>query len=86
MVQFINVSSGGGPLSGYIDIPYAELKEAVDRAEKKEGVCKVLPQGRFGFGCRPKFDYLVCCPSDMGGSATGTGAAGCKNCQQGKSK
>ena len=30
-----------------IDIPYIEMVKAVRAAEKKIGICKILPQGRF---------------------------------------
>lgn len=46
----------------FIDIPYSELVKAVKSIEKKKGICKYLPCGRFIFDrvndLRPTLDIL----------------------------
>ncbi|GAH49373.1 unnamed protein product [marine sediment metagenome] len=36
-------------MEGIIDIDYKDLKEAVERIEKKIGTCKILPGARFNW-------------------------------------
>ena len=36
-------------LSGFIDIPYEQLKKALEKIEAKKGICKVLPSARFSW-------------------------------------
>lgn len=68
-------------IDGFLDISYAEAKKFILEAEKKRGVCRVLPRGRFNISQEGfNFDGLVCTPRDMGGEATGVGAAYCENC------
>lgn len=65
---------------GYLDIENDQLQKYFDAVQKKVGVCRILPRGRFalvnGF---PKFDGLVC-SERMGGEQTGVAAETCKNC------
>jgi len=42
---------------GMITIPYRLLKEAVDRIEKKKGVCVILPSARFEWEDARILDY-----------------------------
>lgn len=79
----------------FIDIPYKELKKAVVEAEKKKGICKLLPHGRFtfefvrdcGYSVRrveesdgQKINFDLLVCEGIGGKSTGTSANICKNC------
>ena len=66
-----------------VDIPHEELRKYMEAAVKKQGICRVLPRGRFAIlDGRNDFEFycLVCTPMDMGGEATGVAASSCENC------
>lgn len=79
----------------FIDIPYGELKKAITTIEKKVGICKILPHGRFlfdfvadcGLGIHRVEERdgqeikfdLIVCEA-LGGESTGTSAKECRNC------
>lgn len=79
----------------FIDIPFTELKKAVKEAEKKQGICKILPHGRFlfsfvrdcGLNVRrieeedgQKITFDLLVCEALGGNSTGTSADHCRNC------
>ena len=66
---------------GYLDIENDELQKYFDAVKKREGVCRILPRGRFSLRLngRPMFNGLVC-SEFMGGNQTGIGAEHCENC------
>lgn len=67
-------------IHGFVDISYAELRKYLASAEKKQGVCEIMPDGRFNlYEGGLYFAYLVC-SDEMGSECTGAGAEGCRNC------
>jgi len=71
-----------GAQVGYLDIENEELQKYFDAVEKKRGICRHLPRGRFSIRLygEPAYEGLVC-SNKMGGAQTGVGAEYCKNCQ-----
>ena len=67
---------------GYIDIQKSEINKYLNDAEKKKGVCDVIPAARFSIRDEGPVQYtgMICHPMDMGGEATGIGASSCENC------
>jgi len=66
---------------GYIDIENDEIVKYLKDVKKKEGICRILPRGRFSLrrNGEPMYDGLIC-SDKMGGEQTGVGAIGCRNC------
>ena len=64
-----------------ITVENDELQKYFNAVEKKRGVCRIMPAGRFHITDkdRPRFDCLVC-SDKMGGKQTGVGADTCTNC------
>jgi len=83
-------------MKAQVDIPYTALKKAVERIEKKIGICDKLPSARFHilddhmaeFFKEERgewaFDGIIC--DQMGGESTGWGIEECQNCLRRKKK
>ena len=65
---------------GYIDIENDELAKYSTAVQKKIGVCRILPAGRFVFRDGQAHYGGLVCSDKMGGLQTGCGAESCKNC------
>jgi hypothetical protein len=65
------------------DVPFEAIREAYNRAIKKKGTCRVIPQSRFYVQVdgNTVFNGLVCCTQEMGGQSTGVAASVCRNCK-----
>lgn len=64
-----------------MDITYEVIQKYLEVVEKKKGICKIMPEGRFHVADNGlvSFQTLVC-DDRMGGLQTGVSAEHCANC------